>query len=223
MHGCDSRPGAGERGMTLIEVMIALLIVAGLFALVLPSIQAVAGVQVKESAGRLAGAIRYLYDHTAITGQTCRLTFDMAGGDQSGEYAAECTKGNPRLAQGQVDVRDGEVDKPDDSPFANEHPSTDQEKFEARIKQKAQWAQFKSNDVHHVQLPADVHIVGVWTGRLTAPVTKGEAHLYFFPMGETEKAYIWLQDENDHTYTLTVQRLTGRVKVHARRLEVPNA
>ena len=57
-----------ERGMTLIELMIALVIVGGLLALVVPSIEAVSWANVKEAAGKLSGTIGYLYNHTAITG-----------------------------------------------------------------------------------------------------------------------------------------------------------
>ncbi len=209
------------RGMTLIEVMIALLIVAGLFALVMPSVQAMAGVKVKEEAGRLSGAIRYLYDHTAITGETCRLHFTLSGDKDNGGYAAECTKGPPRLAAGQTDVRDGARDVQDDSPFADRKPETDEEKFQAGIEQKAAWSQFATSTVQPVKLPENVHLVGVWTGRVTQTVTKGDAFLYFFPMGETQKAYVFLEDDDHHDYTLTVQGLTGRTIVHVGKLEVP--
>lgn len=210
------------RGMTLIELMIALIIVGGLLALVVPSIQAVAGVNVKEAAGKLSGTIGYLYSHTAITGETCRIAFTFPEEEgESGKYAVECTEGSPRLSTEKIDVRDGAMDEGPRSPWEQNEPVRDDQKLEAQIKQAAQWTQFAGKNFKPQTLPAGVRLAGVWTGRLREAVTKGQAYLYFFPLGETQKARIWLADASDNFYTLTVAPLTGKVKVFNENLEIP--
>src|SRR5262245_54810392 len=92
------RPPAGhrrraERGLTLIEITVALLVVTLLFSAVPMGIGALVGAKAKESAGELAGTIRSLYDTAALTGKTCRLVFELPGLDDEQtpvRYHAEC-------------------------------------------------------------------------------------------------------------------------------------
>jgi general secretion pathway protein H len=225
---CPGRRGvyraqrASESGLTLIELMIAVLIVGGLMALVVPSMQSVTGMRVREEAGRLAGTIGYLYNHTAITGRTCRLVFGMnvEGGDG---WAAECTDEPPRLDPEQLRVRRGVVERSfrDDEDERWTRAVRDEDALERRIKERARWQQFASRSVQPVRLSTGVEIGGVWTPRFSEPVTEGEAHLYFFPAGETQRALIYLVDARENAYTLDVQPLTGRVRVLSGWEEVP--
>ncbi len=219
-----SRPASAPRGLTLIELLVALIIVAGLFALVAPAMQGAMGVYVKEEAGRLSGAIRMLYDEAAIRGTVCRMVFVMADGEEDGgAYRAECTDEHPRLDPEVQDVDEGALVQDDEDPFAEEGYLRPEEEVEARVKAKAAWQTFPGAAFKERTLPAHVRLVGFWTPRLRDVVTKGEAYLYFLPLGETQRAYIWLQDANDNFFTLTVEPLSGRVQVHAKNLEVPDA
>lgn len=216
-------PRPSERGLTLIELLVSLLIVGGMFAMVLPTMQSAAGVQVKEAAGKLSGAIASLYNHTALVGETCRLTFHLPEDeDDLGGYQAQCTAGSPQMKHERATVREGRVeDEEEEDEFSS---LREDEQFEARIKAKAAWTQFAASTQHKpVEFARGVRIAGVWTPRVDDVITRGDAHLYFFPLGETQRAYIWMQDANDNYYTLTVEPLTGRVKVHPENLEVPDA
>src|SRR5512140_1350393 len=89
-------PCARARGLTLIELMIALAVAAVLFSAAVMGIGAITGAQAKKSAGELAGVIRSLYDTAALTGRTCRLAFELPGEkaeDQKARYRAECAAG----------------------------------------------------------------------------------------------------------------------------------
>jgi general secretion pathway protein H len=64
------------------------------------------------------------------------------------------------------------------------------------------------------KLPEGVKIVYVRTADDLAPITKGEASIYFFPRGRTQKAHIQIASEDGTTeYTIKVEPLTGRVTV----------
>ena len=64
------------------------------------------------------------------------------------------------------------------------------------------------------KVPDGVKIVYVRTADDLKPITKGEASLYFFPRGRTQKAHIQLESANGEAqYTIKVEPLTGRVTV----------
>lgn len=64
------------------------------------------------------------------------------------------------------------------------------------------------------KLPEGVKIVYVRTADDLAPITKGEASIYFFPRGRTQKAHIQIASEDGKDeYTIKVEPLTGRVTV----------
>ncbi|MDF1562210.1 MAG: prepilin-type N-terminal cleavage/methylation domain-containing protein [Deltaproteobacteria bacterium] len=214
---------APPRGLTLIELLVGLLIVAGLFALVVPAMESVLGVRVKEEAGRLAGAIRMIYDEAAMRGQTCRLVFVMPESvEHNGSYRIECTLDAARISPEIQDVDEGALVQEDEDPFADDSYVREEEELERRVKARAAWQAFAGRELQDRTLPPGVRLAGFWTPQLRDVVTVGEAYLYFLPLGETQAAYIWIQDSRENFYTLTVQPLTGRVKVFAENLEVPD-
>ncbi len=215
-------PGPQPRGLTLIELLVALMIVAGLFAMVVPSIQGMLGVRVKEESGKVAGAIRMLYDEAAMRGQICRLVFVMPESEEeNGAYRAECTLDRARLSPEIQEVDEGALVVEED-PFADDSYIREEEELERTVKARAAWATFEGRELKTRNLPPGVRLSGFWTPRLGDVITVGEAYLYFLPMGETQAAYVWLVDPQDNFYTLTVSPLSGRVKVHAENLEVPD-
>lgn len=63
-------------------------------------------------------------------------------------------------------------------------------------------------------LPEGVKIVYVRTADDLKPITKGEASIYFFPRGRTQKVHIQLESKDgEGKYTIKVEPLTGRVTV----------
>jgi general secretion pathway protein H len=72
-----SRVDSAERGFTLIEVSVFLLIVAVLLAFVTPRFRALTEYELKSSSRRLAGTIRYLFNQAAIRHTHYRLNYDL--------------------------------------------------------------------------------------------------------------------------------------------------
>jgi prepilin-type N-terminal cleavage/methylation domain-containing protein len=73
-----------------------------------------------------------------------------------------------------------------------------------------------------IRLPPEIKIVSVRTAEDLAPITAGQASIYFFPQGRTQLAHIQLkevraeadlEDSTTNAYTVTIQPLTGRVEV----------
>ena len=65
-----------------------------------------------------------------------------------------------------------------------------------------------------VKLPEGVRIVSVRTDADLKAITEGEASIYFFPQGRTQKAHVLIEDrESDAKWTITLAPLTGRVEI----------
>jgi general secretion pathway protein H len=212
---------AAERGLTLIEITIALLIVGLLVFVAVPSIEALAGVRAREEAGRISGAVRYMYGHSALIGKVCRLVFDIDGR----AWWAECTQDRFTVGAEPERSRDGKPVVEETRPrtwTANTSASLIDEgkALQAEIEKEAEFSSFKSDEVEQRSLPNGANLE-VWVSHQTERYTSGKAYLYFFPQGHTEKAHIYVKSDGDDVYTLVVSPLNGKVKVVPEELDDP--
>jgi general secretion pathway protein H len=224
-----------ERGLTLIEIAIALVIAAVLFSAVVAGVGAITGSKAKAAASELAGVIRSLYDTAALTGKTCRLVFEIAGpkGEEPTRYRAECAAGGVTTSRDREAALRDENRSRDDAKRGGRderrnfrsgsggEPSLQElmEQEQSRVEQAARFSSYTAEEVAPRQLPGSVS-VSVWTRQQKAPVDQGVAYLYFFPQGYTEKAQVYVR-QGDNVWTLTIAPLTGKVNVVAEELEVP--
>src|SRR6266851_1086223 len=179
------------RGLTLIELIIALAIVVVLFATVVTGVGAITGSRAKAAAGELGGVIRSLYDTAALTGRTCRLVLQIPdpSDDQSrAKYWAECAASNVTTRRDRVEA-------------------------------VARYSVYTSPEITPRELPSGVH-ASVWTAHQRNAIGAGTAYLYFFPQGMTERALVFLR-QGRNTLTLQVAPLTGKTTVVGEQLEVP--
>lgn len=225
------------RGLTLIEIAVALAIVVMLFAVTVMSVGALTGAKAKEAATELAGTVRALYDTAALSGRTCRLVFELPQArDEDGAvtWRSECAKGAVTASAKREDEleaadrrRREKREAPSDRRMrrldADEAPSVQelQEREKSRVEEAATFSEFSSEDVTRHTLPSGVR-VAVWTQKQRAPVKSGLAYLYFFPQGFTEKAQVWVR-QGDNTWTLTIAALTGKTVILSEDLEVPRS
>lgn len=226
-----------RRGMTLIEIVVALGIATVLFSAVVLGVGALTGAKAKEASTELAGTIRSLYDTAALSGRTCRLVFDLPGpkDDERGvTWRAECAKAGATASAkrddelkeaGRASRDKNELD--DDPRFrrldADGAPTLQQlqEAEKRRVEDAAKYEGFSSEDVVERKLPTGVK-VEVWTQKQREPARAGIAYLYFFPQGYTERAQVWVR-QGDNAWTLTISPLTGKTKIHNEDLEVPRS
>lgn len=217
-----------QSGLTLIELSIALLIVGLLFAAVVPSIEGVTGVRAREAAGKLTGVVRYMYNESALSGRSCRMVFDL----DAKAYWAECAQGAVQLSTERERARDGaraedqaEKEKLDRALASGSNAGFSVDDAEAmkaekeRVLKQADFSEFTDDTVGKQQLPKGVDL-SVWVDHQHEKYTKGQAFLYFFPQGYTERAQIYVTSGST-VYTLKVSPLTGKTKVVAEELELP--
>ena len=197
--------------MTLIEIGVALAIVAGLVAIAVPAISSVARVQLRQKSGQLAGGMRALYGAAAISGRSCRLVFDL----DAGTYWSECAQGAVRVdAEGErsrAGVREATREEERLAEAAKRLDGlSDEEKERVELAKKSAFA--PSPDIPRTELGGSVRFADVWVQHQPERYVAGKAFLYFWPSGLTETAAVHLA-QGDDVNTLLVSPLTGKVRV----------
>jgi len=225
--------------LTLIELSIALAIVAVLFSAVVITAGALTGTKAKSSAAELAGVIRSLYDSAGLRGKTCRLVFQLPTAKQEGpvRYWAECAAGNVTTSRARDELLQQDRQKlaelasrPQSSPPTARPTSSStyqpnlqdlmaQERD--RVEAAARFSIYTAPEITARQLPSAVKL-SVWTKHQREAVSSGIAYLYFFPQGFTEKAMIFV-GQGSNVWTISVQPLTGKAIIVGEQLEVPRS
>jgi general secretion pathway protein H len=211
-----------QGGFTLIEVMIVLVIVALITVVTVTGLRSTFKTDLRSTASRMAGSIRYLFDRASTTGKVHRLVLDF----DNGKYWAEASDDPFVLAGGKETeesrrkeaeriAKEEEVKRETEEKEkffgASQIPSRYQPK--TFIPKRAKFDAFREMAVKPITLKSKVFLADVYTPRLLKPLTEGKGYIYFFPMGMTEAATIHLSDGKDSFYTLIVHPLTGRVTV----------
>ena len=223
------RPTA-PAGLTLIELMVALVIVGILFSAALIGLGAITGSRAKAAVGELGGTIRSLYDTAGLTGRTCRLVFDLGASDKKEsdiQYRAECASG--ALVRGaedyMKDVKDRHHATKRSTPVQtrplnplfqsiSDLPTLDDiaAREEDRVEAAAKYSAFTSPEVQPRKI-SGVKMT-LWTHGTPKPIDHGIAYLYFFPQGYTERAQLTVA-QGENAWTLRVASLTGKTSVVA--------
>lgn len=217
------------RGFTLIEVMIAMGLVALMVTASVVGVRSLAKSDLRSTASRMSGAIRYLFDRASTTGKVHRLVLDF----DTGKYWAESSDDSFVFASGKESEESrkklaDKIAKEDEA----KREIADKEAFfgsslipskympKPFIPTRAKFNAFRELVVKPVAVKSGVLLADIYTPRLERPLDYGKGYLYFFPLGMTEAAYIHLSDKKGESfYTLIVHPLTGRVTVKNSRVE----
>lgn len=236
-RGADGAVGRfGRRaGFTLIELMVAIVLLAGVVGMAVPYVNSMFGVTVRESSRKLSGTLRYFFDRAAITGKTYRVAINL---DRHAWW---------------VEVNDSEKEA---LVYRDEREREDGEKRQADLLEEmdrqrklaigaastltvpladqvlATFSRVDDAEAKPVILPDSVAVLGVWTPqysevqRPAEEPPKDEAkdqvvYVHLFPGGYAERAFIYIGDGDEDVYTLEMEPLTGRVLIHNEEIEVP--
>jgi general secretion pathway protein H len=202
--------------------MIVLAIVALITVVTVTGLRSLFKSDLRATATRMAGSIRYLFDRASTTGRVHRLVLDF----DNGKYWAEVSEDQFILGAGKEteESRKKEAEK-----IAKEEKA----KLEAAEREaaygtsqipkrympkpfmpkRAKWDAFRETTVKPITLKSGVVMADIYTPRLLKPLAEGKGYVYFFPMGMTEAAVIHLSDGKKTFYSLIVHPLTGRVSV----------
>jgi general secretion pathway protein H len=204
-RGAQGRGAASARGFTLVELIIAVALMAVLTAAAIPAVAAVTGANARSAAGELAGAARYLFDVSSLRHEPCRLVLDL----DERAWWAECTKDRTAAARDAAGADPGLAE--DDDRLAGRVPD-DVDVEARRVLARAKWAQFSDSIAKKRGLPGGAAFRDVRAEHLREPATRGRAYVYFWPQGRAEEASIVVAD-GDHVYSVLVPGYTGRARV----------
>lgn len=223
----------GPRGMTVLEIMVVLALLGGLFMVVRSGFRLVTKADLVEDANELTAVLRRANQLAVEHGELHRVTIDL---DAQGYVVEVC--------EGQIAIARNELLKADDDETkrklergrlrleglpADALASGDPEESTRRAAALAG---------HHVAdrtcHPAREGLTGdasgkgwvrrlrkdkgikfkeVWVQHRDDGVSKGQVAIYFFPAGSSEKSVIELTDGSE-VFSVLVFGLTGRVELH---------
>lgn len=211
------RVRARQRGMTLIEILIVLLIVGLIMWSASMSMGAASQAEVVRTTNQLASTIRFAYDRARFTGHYYRIHIDfeqrsfhlqkaedamyLPATNRDGEnllnderQLADKAKRDEQAAEAYYSsiaaavFAGGEVDDPFGDPYAVQ-------KKDVPRRRPPLFEAFEADQTlgdlgKPIQLPDGVEILSVQTDADPEPITSGETDLYFFPRGQTQLAAI---------------------------------
>src|SRR6478735_3004168 len=210
-----------QRGLTLVELLIVIALIAVLGGTVLMGPGMLEGSRLKSAATLIVSGVRLGLARASTTGRPTRLAFDLDNGKLTLEEAS-----------GSVLLREHTKDSSSGAAAATDLEKTAQAESE-RILQgpHAPRATFRPissfNSSPDESGPArslggGVQFISVQTEHDDEPRSSGRAYLYFFPGGTTERASVQLKRRGDDVgLTVSISGLTGRAKIERGRIELP--
>jgi general secretion pathway protein H len=193
----------GHRGFTLVELLVVISVIALLAGLAAPAVGTLTGANAREAAGRLSGAMRYMFDTAALRHTTCRLALDL----DNAAWWPECTPAAAAIG------REGDESEAD---LERRFPGESAEEVR-QLLAKTRFGSFSDRLVEKRTLPGNAKFGAVHVeGRRDA--ASGIVYVHFFASGQAQRAYVPVVDGNN-LYTVVVEPFTGRARVAIGKVE----
>lgn len=180
-------------------------VIALLAGLAAPALGTLTGANARSAAGRLAGAMRYMFDTAALRRETCRIALDGA----ARTWWAECAPGAATIAR---DARARE----DAEDLARRFPD-EKDGETRRLLARTAFGAFSDRLVPKSELPGRAGFGKVSVEGLGASEDR-TAYVYFFPSGRAQRAHVQVVD-GSNVFTVVVEPFTGRARVVAGAVE----
>lgn len=202
-----------SRGVTLMELMIAMALIAILVTGASIGLGALGSARLRESISLVASAVRVAYTHASATSRPTRLVFDF----EKRSVSIESSEGRMFIKHGD---RTGGAAAATEA--EHEAVAEAEEIIEGVRPPRPQFKAVKTlgfNTPSARKLSRNIFFRQIEVGHEEDPVAEERAYLYFWPGGQTERAAIQLQQgggdsiEDHNIMTLLVAPLTGKVSI----------
>jgi type II secretory pathway pseudopilin PulG len=218
--------------MTVLEIMIVLAIIGGLFFIVRSGFRVLTRADLVENASELTAVMRRTSQIAVEHGELHRVVLDL----ETQSYAVEVCQGQVAIARNELVRADTEETK---RALERGRQRLEGLPSDALATGDPEEAGRRASALsgHHVAdrmcKPADDSITGdaggkgwlrklrkdkgikfkeIWVAHRDDSATKGQVAIYFFPLGSSEKSVIELTDGSD-VFTVLVYGLSGRVEL----------
>jgi general secretion pathway protein H len=200
------RTKAGQRGFTLIELMVVIAVIATMAAMAVPALSSISGADAKKAAGELAGSMRALFDTAALRHATCRMVIDL----DARAFWAECAPGAAGVAP--------DPEKADDEELAQRFPEEADTEVR-KVLARSQFGKYTDRLVRRRELPGRTTFGPIHLEGRRQAQESGTAYVYFFPGGQAQKAWVPVVD-GKNLFTVVTEPFTGRARVFPGKVEV---
>ncbi len=212
------RTRPGSRGLTVIEILVVLAIIALISGVVIGGSMQLPTARLKSSATMIASAVKVAYTRSTATSRDVRLVMDLdqqaiwleqsdapmlvQAKDKTGTGGADpmTQKEQEAISEGERIVKGPPIPKPRFTPI-----------------DAAGFGDSQFAKKGHKPLQRGITFRSVQTTHDDKPRTDGRAYLYFWPGGRTELAAIQIRigdsEEDYQTLTLQISPLTGKVTI----------
>jgi prepilin-type N-terminal cleavage/methylation domain-containing protein len=219
---------AGRRGMTLMEILVALAIIIGIMSISVPTLYNVLALEQHAVTRQLATTIAFLRDEATLRGVTFRLAFDLDAGTwkvQAGSPDATIFATPEEREAWERDIQDRMA--------RYTQREIEEGAADEILDQTGRFDELPGVVLDTVQeLPGGTRFAWIWTSQWEEPVTPSAVppedpaddkivYLYIFPDGQLEAAVLRLvsEDDPDEGYSLVVEPLTGRIQMESEEIE----
>ena len=210
------RAAAGERGLTLIELIVTVAIIGFVTAGIVISSGAIVNSRMRGAAGMITGAVRIAFTRASATSRPNRLVFDIENGTVILEETRDALSvKKDDVAGGAAAATEEERDAIATASRIVKGPQAPRARFTA-----VRALGFDDDTSGGRPIGKGVRFRKVETAHSPDGQTSGRAYLYFWPGGQTERAAIQLavkstDEQTDDGMTILVSALTGRVRAVA--------
>ena len=213
--GCLEGRGA-ERGVTLIEILIVISLLALLTGAVTYGTGMIGGGRLRAGASLVLSAVRMGLSRANATGRPVRLVFDLEQEtvtleQSTGRMLREKEEGQSTGAGAEA-VTEAEKAAREESDRILEGPRAPRAAFEP----------IQEFGAKGRPLGSGVEFRQVQTEHDGQPRTEGRAYLYFWPGGDTEHASVQIRLHGEtQGLTVMVSPLTGRARIERGNVDLP--
>lgn len=203
-----------EQGLTLIEIMVAIVLAAVMIGVALPAFTAATDSDLKGVAAKMSAASRTCFGEAAIKNVTLRMAYDL----EAQSYWIEAYPGTFQVMSTERDLEEAR-DQEEELAEEEKRRQELKEQYGAAEDEEAaplapKFVPVEIGFVEPEQLPRRIKIKGVRTPQFRQVVEDGKAYTHFFPNGWAERTLVYLEDAGGSVMTLETEPLTGRVIVH---------
>lgn len=183
------RNSPSEVGLTLIELMVAMAIIATIFVVSASGLRQLTSADLKNSASQMASMLRYLSNKAVTEHVYLRVVYDL---DAQSYWVEESRE-----------------------KFLIVKEEKEKEEKEEKEETKEDFAVSESKLLKKKTLPNDVRFKDVYADYLEGKRESGQVHTYFFPDGYATGTIIHLhnKDDEEDLFSIELQSLSGKVRI----------